>query len=116
MSSILDALRKSEHDRQVASGQSTSMLYPIEIKPEGKPWHFITLLVVTLIAILAIVLWIEFRPIPTESSINSTQPSNSAIDQPRVISSVTPPENTSLLRNDQPRVISNMPPRLIVSK
>jgi len=101
MSSILDALRKSEHDRQVASGQSASMLYPIEIKHENKSWRLLTLLGVTLIVFLSIVLWIELRPIPMEPSINLTQSSISVKDQPLVVSNVPVTENISLLRNEK---------------
>ena len=101
MSSILDALRKSEHERQVASGQSASMLYPIGIKKEGQSWRILTLLGVTLTVILAIVLWMAFRPMQTEPSNTSSQPSNSANPQAKVISTVPLPENSTLVPNEK---------------
>jgi general secretion pathway protein B len=38
MSYILDALRKSDHERQMAAGQTVGMLYPVEIKRNNRPW------------------------------------------------------------------------------
>jgi len=52
MSYILDALRKSEHERQMAAGQTVSLLFPQEIKRSGKPWLIpLSLLLVILIAL-----------------------------------------------------------------
>ena len=62
MSSILDALRKSEHDRQIASGQSVSMLYPVEVKSESRPWLIPTVLALVAVIITAFILAMWPRP------------------------------------------------------
>jgi len=103
MSSILDALRKSEHERQMASGQSASMLYPVEIKPEGKPWLFITLLVFTLLVILATVWWLEFRPISAEPVKTLTIPQNSLPAQPQAISNEKTIEPSAIIPQEKKR-------------
>jgi general secretion pathway protein B len=103
MSSILDALRKSEHERHMASGQSASMLYPVEIKPEGKPWLYITALALTLLAALATVLWLEFRPTSAEPANSLTAPSNSTNSQSQAISNQMPTEHSTIIPKENIR-------------
>jgi len=103
MSSILDALRKSEHERQMASGHSASMLYPVEIKPEGKPWLFIILLAVTLIVILATAWWLEFRSVSAGPAKPLTQLSTSATEQPQAISNQVTAEHSTIIPQEKPR-------------
>ena len=57
MSYILDALRKSEHERQLASGQKVSMLYPIEIERNSNPWLLPALIAVLVFIGLAVIWW-----------------------------------------------------------
>jgi general secretion pathway protein B len=101
MSSILDALRKSEHERQMTSGQSASMLYPVEIKPEGKPWLFIILLVLMLIVVLAAVWWLEFRSISAESANTITVPSSTTTSQPQAASNEMTAEHSAIIAQEK---------------
>jgi cytoskeletal protein RodZ len=57
MSYILDALRKSEHERQMAIGQSVSVTYPVEFKRNNKPWLISSLLILACLMSLALIWW-----------------------------------------------------------
>jgi general secretion pathway protein B len=67
MSYILDALRKSEQERQVAAGQSAGVLYPVlvEIRRPGVTWVQLLSVVGTMciVAVLAVWWWAS-RPAP----------------------------------------------------
>lgn len=92
MSYILDALRKSEHERQIAAGQSASMLYPVEIKLHRKPWLIPALLVmITLITVTAI-WWVWSRPIVTEVAHTIEQPAITVVSQLPAIPEETLPQ------------------------
>lgn len=58
MSYILDALRKSEYERQVAAGQGVGMLYPIEIQRDRKQWLPIGIVVLIIILTCALIWWL----------------------------------------------------------
>ncbi len=63
MSYILDALRKSEHERQMATGKISGMLYPIQIDQKTSATSWIVLLsVVALLIGLAAVWWFWPQP------------------------------------------------------
>ena len=74
MSYILDALRKSEHERQVAAGQSTSMLYPIKIQRDRKLWFPIGIFVLVTMLTCALIWWMWPQPIDTKFSSAADEP------------------------------------------
>ncbi|MGC2166981.1 MAG: general secretion pathway protein GspB [Gallionella sp.] len=63
MSYILDALRKSERERQMAAGKISGMLYPIQMdqKTSARPW-IVLASVVMLLIVLAAVWWFWPQP------------------------------------------------------
>lgn len=81
MSYILDALRKSEHERQIAAGQSAGMLYPVEIKQYRKPWLIPALLVMIALITLTAIWWVWSRPIVTGIAHTIEQPAITVASQ-----------------------------------
>lgn len=73
MSYILDALRKSEHERQVAAGQSVGMLYPIEIKRDRKLLLPIGMAVLTAM-ITGALIWLWLQSADTENTSVASEP------------------------------------------
>ena len=67
MSYILDALRKSEHERQVAAGQSVGMLHPIVIQRDHKLWLPISIVVLVTMMVCALIAWWMWSPPLAES-------------------------------------------------
>lgn len=57
MSYILDALRKSEHDRQMSAGLGVGLLYPLELKSKQNLWPMLTLLVFAVFVTFALTWW-----------------------------------------------------------
>lgn len=57
MSFILDALRKSEHDRQMSAGLSVGLLYPVEIKRKRNLWPILALLMLAVFVTFALAWW-----------------------------------------------------------
>jgi cytoskeletal protein RodZ len=82
MSYILDALRKSEHERQAAAGQSTGLLYPIEIEQNHKPWYIIILLTLTAIIACSAIWWMWMRTTVTEVVHEIDKPVVAIVSQP----------------------------------
>lgn len=63
MSYILDALRKSEHERQMATGKISGMLYPIQLDQKTTAMRWIVLAsVVTLLIVFAMLWWLWPQP------------------------------------------------------
>lgn len=94
MSYILDALRKSEHERQMSAGQIASLLYPIEIenKRSLKPWLILMLLALIALVTFALAWWIWYRPSVTDTSMAIHQAVISADSRPPAITGETLPE------------------------
>ena len=92
MSYILDALRKSEHDRQMSAGLSVGLLYPIEIKRKRNLWPILTLLVLVVIATFALTWWMWSPSTLTKASNTINKPAITVIPQPQTISQETFPE------------------------
>ncbi len=70
MSYVLDALRKSEHERQMASGQSASILYPVIVEQNRMAWLWSAMLVGVILAVVVIVfIWWMW---PHTSAVNAT--------------------------------------------
>lgn len=67
MSYILDALRKSEHERQVAAGQSVGMLHPIAIQRDRKLWLPIGIVALITTMVCALISWWLWSPQPAET-------------------------------------------------
>ncbi len=88
MSYILDALRKSEHERQVAAGQSVGMLHPIVIQRDHKLWLPISIVVLVTMMVCALIAWWMWSPPLAESK---TVP---PISTPTVAVVVAPPAAT----------------------
>jgi len=87
MSFILDALRKSEHERQINSGQNSGFLYRVEVKSNHNPWLIPASLLMSALILLALIwlLWPRF---------NSTVASDQKIKQDIVVPP-TPQLNTT---------------------
>lgn len=64
MSYILDALRKSEQERQTATGQSAGMLFPIEIQRDRKPWLPIIIIILVTFVTGILIWWMWTQPAP----------------------------------------------------
>lgn len=92
MSYILDALRKSEHERQVAAGQSVGMLYPIEIKRDRKLWIPIGIVVLVTVMTSALIWWLWSKLIYTKSSSAAAKPTTVMVTQPPTTSQEIIPE------------------------
>ncbi len=73
MSYILDALRKSELERQMTSGQSISVTYPVEFKRNNKPWLISSLLVIACLMCLALIWWVWSQPHANQSQTMATE-------------------------------------------
>jgi len=72
MSFILDALRKSEHERQINAGQNMGLLYQVEIKRNHQPWIIPVVLVVSAIILMALLWRIWLHPSPADTVIVNT--------------------------------------------
>ena len=55
MSFILDALRKSEHERQMRSGQNTGILYQVEIRRSQYPLLIPALFLIAALLVMVLV-------------------------------------------------------------
>lgn len=99
MSYILDALRKSEHERQRATGLNAGLLYPLEMKRNNKPWLILALLSLTALVIAALIWWP--RPAATPAVINPTE--IAAVPKPKII-----PERPQAIPA-QPQIIPEQP-------
>lgn len=69
MSFILDALRKSEHDRQMSAGLSVGLLYPVEIKRKRNLWPILALLILAVFVTFALAWWMWSPSILTPPTI-----------------------------------------------
>lgn len=92
MSYILDALRKSEHERQVAAGQSVGMLHPIEIQRERKLWIPIGIVVLVTMMTAALIGWMWSHPTATEAVHTIEKPALTIVSQPSATTVEVPPE------------------------
>ena len=92
MSFILDALRKSEHDRQMSAGLSVGLLYPVEIKHKRNLWPILALLMLAVFVTFALAWWMWSPSILTPSTITkvSKEINKPAVNpQPQTISQET---------------------------
>jgi general secretion pathway protein B len=70
MSYILEALRKSEQDRQMAAGQAASVLYPVAVeRPAGARLNQLLAGVAALLAAAAAAGWLWWRPAPPAAGL-----------------------------------------------
>jgi general secretion pathway protein B len=109
MSFILDALRKSEHERQINAGNNTGLLYQVEIKSNHYPWLIPAAIVVVALILIVLVWRIWLQPDQTytappnnihETNSGSQAPSsdlhkNSATQSPNEKHSVISKKKTS---------------------
>ena len=100
MSSILDALRKSEHDRQIASGQSVSMLYPAEVKSDSRLWLIPALLAFATVIIIALIFAMLPRP-NAEVVPNAVNKPAPAIVSPQAVSNEAIQEHLRMNRAEK---------------
>jgi general secretion pathway protein B len=91
MSYILDALRKSEHERQMATGKITGMLYPVQIdqRKSAMPW-IVLVSVITLLLLLAAVwkFWPQAEvkgPVAAEPRISAESFPKLQLQQPHLM-------------------------------
>jgi general secretion pathway protein B len=84
MSYILDAIRKSEHERQIVAGQNIGMLYPIEVKRNNKPWLIPTVLGLAALIVLALTWRLNSRPTEVIPSLASDD-KKPAISTPQAV-------------------------------
>jgi general secretion pathway protein B len=84
MSYILDALRKSEHERQVAAGQGFGMLHPIEIQRERKLWIPISIVVLATMMTATLIGWMWSQPTASKVAHTIEKPAVTAVSQPTV--------------------------------
>lgn len=116
MSYILDALRKSEHERQMAAGQIVGMLYPIEIenKRNLKPWLILMLLALVALVTFAFAWWIWFSPSVTDASMTVHQAVIPVDSRSKSNTDETLPEPNLKQRNlvqEQEQIKYNIAPR-----
>ena len=107
MSYILDALRKSEHERQMGAGQSVGMLYPIEIERNRKPWLIPALLAFTALIAFVLIWQLWLRPVVSVPSNTAGKPAITVDSQPESIPEVTLPEPESRPEKLAPGKTSN---------
>jgi len=104
MSFILDALRKSEHERQLNAGQNAGILYQVDIKRNPYPFLIPALLLITVLLVLVLI-WLMW---PRPSQINSTktlnQPATTKATQTQPIS---PDINAAPLTLHERRPVEN---------
>ncbi|MEO7621506.1 MAG: general secretion pathway protein GspB [Gallionella sp.] len=116
MSYILDALRKSEQERQISAGLSVGLLYPIEHKPKRNIWPILTLLGLVVMAAFVFAWWTA-RPttlipeISTKISTATNKPAIPGIPHPQTISQNTFPEPIAV-----PEKILPEPEKIILPK
>ena len=127
MSNILDALRKSEQERQIASGQTASMLYPAML--EQSRGRMVPVLQVAAVGLVAVVMalswWLWLRsspaldpgiPIPSEKkSVSIAQPVT--VKTEPVMASMQKPETSAPLTPlVAPRVAPARPVHRLMAK
>jgi general secretion pathway protein B len=100
MSYILDALRKSEQERQISAGQNSAMLSPIEIQPERNQWLLPSLLIGAIIMASCLAAW-WLWPNHTLQEVTPLQP---AIAPPAAATTQRP---TILPATSQPSVVAS---------
>lgn len=96
MSFVLDALRKSEQERQLASGQGASMLYPVIVEQEQRSWWeswrgLLAAGFVLLVATVIAGLWWRSLPSNGGASSPNSLPTLSAVAQVPPSPPVSPP-------------------------
>jgi general secretion pathway protein B len=110
MSYILDALRKSEQERQKATGQGISLPYPINIKHEKESRVIPVLLGIAAIVAAVAVWWVmsgsDSRPAPTPP-IATAPPPKVAVAEPVAKELPKPVQRTDSLRSE--RVVKAAP-------
>lgn len=74
MSFILDALRKSEHERQINAGQNMSLLYQVDAKSNHNSWMIPAALVAAAFILLVLIWRIWLYTSPAEPSIAISNP------------------------------------------
>ena len=72
MSFILDALRKSEHERQINAGQNMGLLYQVVIKRNHNPWIIPAAIIVATLILIALIWRIWLQPNPTNATTLNT--------------------------------------------
>lgn len=110
MSYILDALRKSEQERQVAAGQSAGVLYPVlvETRRPGVTWVQLLSVVgtVCIVAVLSVWWWTSrpSLPAPAPATVAGAPPQTQAASVPLPVQEVAPPAPVVPVTLDRPRL------------
>ena len=104
MSYVLDALRKSEHERQRASGQTSSILYPVMVEQNRMVWLWPAMLAgVVLVVVVIVIIWWMGPRTPAANAANTVEKSAVAVAAP-------PPAIQTR------ELVTQNPPKRIISK
>ena len=106
MSYILDALRKSEHDRQMSAGLSIGLLYPLELKRKRNVWPILALLVLAVFVTFVLAWWVWSPSALTPPALTPptlTKASNTINKPP--ITVISPPQTISQETFSEPKVL-----------
>ena len=83
MSYVLDALRKSEHERQRASGQTSSILYPVMVEQNRMVWLWPAMLAgVILVVVVTVIIWWMGPRTPAANAANTAEKSAVTVAAP----------------------------------
>jgi general secretion pathway protein B len=86
MSFILDALRKSEHERQMVSVQNTGILYQVDIRKNEHPFLIPALMIIAVLLVLVLI-WLMLPHSNQNNLANS-------ITRPEIIKGTQPQTNS----------------------
>lgn len=124
MSYILDALRKSEHERQLLAGQSLNAPSLMPAQKKSKPGSMLWLVAILSLVVVGLMLWIFIPPLmirkPDVGTVQNTsaEQAPSEIIQPHKMTTETLPEHIvrgiDLTRehpDEQPKKIFSVPHR-----
>ena len=102
MSYILDALRKSEHERQMIAGQNSAMLFPLEIKRDHNPWFLPALITVVILVVLTTIWQLWPQPTVTDARNTIRLPETNLAPQPKNLTLESIPEPASKAEKHAP--------------
>jgi general secretion pathway protein B len=86
MSFILDALRKSEHERQMVSGQNTGILYQVDIRKNEHPLLIPALIIIAVLLVLVLI-WLML-PHSNQSNLSNS------VTRPEIVKGTQPQTNS----------------------
>jgi general secretion pathway protein B len=108
MSFILDALRKSEHERQMVSNQNTGILYQVDVRKNEHPLLIPALLMIAVLLVLVLI-WLilpHSNPITLSNTTNRPEiiPEKIKSPQPQAISPEKSPAPIILQEKRNPEI------------